>query len=410
MRWMLVLVVVVGCARPEYEFDDARTPCPALGAVCDDVAGAGPRVGDPIVMAPSDRLPAEVVSQAAHNNLDVIWFRGRLYFAFRTAPYHFASPKVVMYVVSTADGLDWTFETALDMDTDLREPRFLAVGDRLMLYYAVLGDFLATFEPREARVIELVAPGEWSEPTVVTSEAGALAGFIPWRAKTIDGVPSITGYVGGESIYEPGGEPVRVSWSTIGADPSVLRARHGDEVVLTGGSSETDLVQLDDGTVIAVSRNELGDELGWGSKICRAEASAPDRWTCVADRKKYDSPLLFRHGDRVFLIGRRQLANDGAYDLLKRELSAEEQTRAYELAYWNTPKRCALWEVDPSSLAVSHVLDLPSAGDTCFASLIELGDGRYWVFDYTSSLADPDIAWMDAQLRDTQIHAMTLAL
>lgn len=405
MRACGVLFVLAACAGAPYDLDDERAPCPALGSACEVAVGGAPAVSPPTIVAPSDTLPARVVSQQAHNNLDVVWFRGRLFFAFRTAPYHFASEQTVLYVVSTEDHEHWYFEAELAMGTDLREPRFQVIGDRLLLYFAVLGDNLGSFDPREARVIEYRGPGDWT-PSEPILEPGA----IPWRAKPIDGVPSLISYIGGENIYQPDGEPVRVSWWTT-ADGRTFAPATDRAVVLEGGSSETDLVRLDDGTIIAVSRNELGDELGWGSKICRAEASAPGTWRCVADRKKYDSPLMFRHGNVPYLIARRQLTDTGDYDLGLRDLPPEEQTREYEVQYWLTPKRCALWRIDPDTLAVAHVLDLPSDGDTCFPGLVELGGGRYLVYDYTSPLdGNEGRRWMDAQFGPTEIHHVTITL
>ena len=39
------------------------------------------------------------------------------------------------------------------------------------------------------------------------------------------------------------------------------------------------------------------------------------RWTSRPDPRKFDSPLMFRQGERAYLIGRRTLHNDGEYDL-----------------------------------------------------------------------------------------------
>jgi len=405
-RLLCVLVgSIAGCAAPAYEFGDAP-PCPSLGAACTPVPGDTPAITAPVVVAPSAALPPEVVSQVAHNNLDIAWHRGRLYFAFRTAPYHFASAQTMLYVVSTDDHEHWVHEASFAMGTDLREPRFLPIGDRLFLYFAVLGDYLATFEPKGTMVSELVGPAAWSTPVRILDD-----GFIAWRTRSSDGVPSLLGYTGGESIYQPDGEPVRVSWLTTTNARDFTPAAPEGPVVLEGGSSETDLARLDDGTIVAVSRNELGDELGWGSKICRADGSTPGTWTCVGDPKKYDSPLVFRHGDEVYLIGRRNVTETGNYDLMDRDQPRADQTSAYELAYWLAPKRCALWRVDPQALAVTHVLDLPSSGDTCFAGLVELGGGRYLIYDYSSPIdADVDRSWMSGQFGPTSIHWLTLTL
>ena len=399
--------VAAGCGSetPLYEQSD-EPPCPALGAACDAAAGDEAAFTAPVTVAPGDALPPEVVSQVANNNLDIAWHRGRLFFAFRTAPYHFASPDTAIYVVSTADQEEWTFEATLALGTDLREPRFLAIGDRLFLYVAVLGRHLGFFEPHYALVTEQLGPARWSEPEQVLED-----GFIAWRTRTLGGVPTLFGYAGGENIYQTDGEPVRVSWLTTGDGRSFAPAVPDQPVVLEGGASETDAARLDGGDLVAVSRNELGDELGWGSKICRAAAGAPGDWRCAADPKKYDSPLVFRHGADVYLIARRQLTEDGHYDLGRRDLSPEDQTSAYETRYWVTPKRCALWKVDPDQLSVAWVLDLPSAGDTCFPGLVELGEGRYLVYNYTSPLdGDLDVSWMDAQFGPTEIHWLTLTL
>jgi hypothetical protein len=181
-------------------------------------------------------------------------------------------------------------------------------------------------------------------------------------------------------------------------------------VVLTGGSSETDFVFLDDGSLLAVSRNEMGDETGWGMKICRAWPDALGDWQCVADRRKYDSPLLFRHRDQVYLIGRRNMTETGDYDLQRRDLCDFLQTLTYELDYWFRPKRCSLWRVDPDALAVEFILDLPSCGDTCFPGIVPLGRGNYLVYNYTSPLDGNDPFWLQGQLNPTLIYGIMLTL
>jgi hypothetical protein len=120
--------------------------------------------------------------------------------------------------------------------------------------------------------------------------------------------------------------------------------------------------------------------------------------------------VVFRHDSEVYLIGRRQLANDGAYDLGMTELSHAEQAVAYQEAYWSSPKRCSLWKVDGETLSTELVMDLPSNGDTCFASVLPLSSSQYLVYNYSSPLDDPDIAWNDAQFGETYIYRLTLTL
>ncbi len=382
---------------------DSADICTLLGDACNPVSGELPGLSEAITVAPSGDMPEGVVSQVSHNNLDIVWHEGRLFFAFRTAPTHFASAEVVMYVVSTADQKTWQLETSFAMNTDLREPRFLAFGGRLFLYYAVLGYVPATFDPQGTMVTEYRDPCDWSEPEEIFEP-----GFIPWRTKTYDGTPYLLGYVGGENIYEVDGEPTQVSWLTTDDGRDWRPVVPGQPVVLEGGVSETDFVFRDDGGIVAVARNELGDGVGWGSKICRAEPGDLGNWQCVDDPKKYDSPFMFEHGSDIYLIGRRQVTEDGNYDLGRRDLTPAEQTSMYNREYWITPKRCSLWKVDGDAQVVDLVMDLPSNGDTCFASVVPLQDDQFLIYNYTSPLDDPSLRWVDGQVGPTSIYRTTL--
>jgi hypothetical protein len=374
------------------------------------VTGALPALSEAVTVVPdAASMPAGVVSQLSHNNLDIAWHDGRLFFAFRTGPSHFASDQVMLYVVSTTDQQHWLLEASYALGKDLREPRFLAVGGKLLLYFARLSEIMFTFQPEATMMSEQLAGCRWSEPVEVDL-AGGKPGFIPWRARNVDGKGYLTGYVGGENVVGLAEGSIDVYWLATEDGRSFEPVVPGQPVVMTGGSSETDLAFLDDGGVVAVSRNESGDEVGFGSKICRAEAGALGDWTCAHDPRKYDSPLVFRHGQDVYLIGRRQVANDGHYDLGLDDLSLEEQAAEYETAYWTTPKRCALWKVDPTALRVDFVMDLPSNGDTCFASILPLSGDQYLVYNYTSPLDDPELPWNDAQFGPTSIYRTTLTL
>ena len=364
-----------------------------------------PRISAVSVVVPDGPLPAGVAAQDANNNLDIVDHDGRMYLAFRTAPSHFASDETVLYVISTADEESWRLEGSWAMGTDLREPRFLSWDGRLWLYFAELGDNPADFEPKGAWVTERLGEGQWTDPAPLYAE-----GFIPWRAKVLDGTPYLIGYIGGENIYDINGEPLTIHLLTT-ADGVTWTAAVGDEpVVDEGGGSETDFVVMADGTLVAVERDEAGSETGWGSRICRAEAGAWGDWSCAGDPKKYDSPLLFKHKERVWLIGRRNLTETGHYDLEMDDLPPEQQALQYQLDYWQSPKRCSLWEVDPDTLTVEFVLDLPSKGDTCFASALHRGGDDWLVYNYSSPVDGDDVSWIEGQNGETWIYRMILTL
>lgn len=379
--------------------------CKRLAGLCTgEPSPDGIELDAPAAVVPGAELPDEVVVQQANNNLDVAWFDDRLYLAFRTGPDHFAGTEIEMYVVSTDDLSEWRYEGVVSLGTDVREPQLVVAGDTLLLYHAVLGTDRFEFEPQGVRSLTYLGPGEWTEPVPAFDE-----GFIPWRIHERDGQLYLLGYTGGENIYDVDGEPIRVQWLTgtdgVAWEPVVP----GQPVVLEGGVSETDFVWLDDGGILAVGRNEAGDEGGFGSRVCRAPADNLGAWTCQDDPRKFDSPLMFRQGDDNYLIGRRTLHNDGEYDLGEDGMSLADRFFRNQVAYWNAPKRCALWRVDADTLTVEHVLDLPSAGDTCFPEALRLSSWEVMVFNYTSPYdGDTDPSWLQGQNGPTRIERVVL--
>ncbi len=366
-----------------------------------------PRLGDPVQVVPGDGLPPEVALQNANNNLDVVRHQGRVYLVFRTAPLHFASAQTVLYVVSSEDQRTWTFEAQVARRTDLREPRLLSWRGRLWLYFAVLGHQPARFEPDHAEVMERHPDGTWSAPTPFYEE-----GFIPWRMRVHDDRAWMIGYTGGDGIYEMDRGLVRIHWLASDDGDTWTAASGADPVVLEGGGSEADFAFLPNGGAVMVVRNESGDADGWGSKVCRAEEGALGAWRCETDLRKYDSPLLIGHGDAVWLIGRRNLTDTGHYDLGGEEKSHAQRSFDNQTGYWLAPKRCSVWRVDPLEPGVEFAADLPSRGDTCFASVLQPVEegGPFDLYNYTSPLDGPDVAWQEGQNGPTVIYRMTLSL
>lgn len=386
-----------GTAAPE-------SPCPQLAPACEVEISDEPQFSDPVQVVPSDQMPDDVRSQGAHNNLDVAWHDGRLYLAFRTAPNHFASADAVLYVVSSDDLETWRFEGHFALGTDVREPQLLSMDGDLRIYFAELGTNPLAFEPAGTWTATYRRPGRWSDPEPVFAED-----FIPWRIKPDDGRASVIGYTGGANIYDQRGD-ITVHWLASDDGVDWAPAFEGAEALLVGGASETDWVTAEDGEIVAVSRNEAGEGDEYGSKVCTAPADDPGDWTCRYDRRKFDSPLVFTHGDEVYLIARRSLGGNGDYDLRRNDLDADDRFVTYQAAYSTSPKRCSLWRVDPIDRAVAHVVDLPSAGDTCFAELVRLDAHRYLVFNYTSPLEGADPTWLEGQLGPTSIYWTVLTL
>lgn len=353
-------------------------------------------------IVPSAGLPQQVVVKRANNNLDVVRHSdGRVYLAWRSAPSHFAGTETIIYVISSANERDWRFEARFATGSDLREPRFLSFGSRLFLYVSRLGKDPFDFEPHGFSVSEL-KEGGFTE-LVPAYEPG----YILWRAKVIDGRPVAVVYAGGGDIYAFGKKPLTVELLTTADGRHFAPLNQARPVVLSGGGSETDFALRPDGNLVAVVRNEAGDESGWGSKLCRAPASDLTNWTCRSDPKKYDSPLVFEHDGEVYVVARRNRTIDGRYDVGSgpRPLHSMEN----ELAYITEAKRCALFRFVPGENRLAFILDLPSRGDTCFPSmLVGPEPSQITIYDYSSDVHGPDLPWAAGQRRETYVYRHVL--
>ncbi|HUS68504.1 MAG TPA: sialidase family protein [Kofleriaceae bacterium] len=397
----------------------------AAGVLLAALAGAGcaggdaiapaPTVEDTVQVVPGAGLPPEygAVAGPSNNNLDVVRHDGRVYLATRNAPDHFASPDAKLFVFSSPspspspsdDEQSWQFEALFTTGAnDLREPRLLSFKGRLFLYWAQLAAGTGVFDPLGMSVSERTAPGTWTAPADLYRPGEK---YIPWRAQVHDGRAYLTVYRNGQRIYDFSGLPMDVELlvSDDGLDwHPVDPAR---PVVSTGGGSETAFAFDPAGDLYAVIRNERGDEaFGWGSKICRARKGDLSAWTCKPDPKKYDSPALFAHDGRIFLVGRRHVSDTGNFSQDLTEPWSLPSTINNLIAYSAKPKRCALWQVDRATLTVRHLTDVPGWGDTCFPSLIDdPADARRRIlYNYSSPLDGPDLAWIDGQRGETRIY------
>lgn len=394
----------------DVELDAALPPLPPSGPAPDYVPVAtfgahNVEIVETRQIIPAVNLPDESPAQTSNNNLDVIRHDGRVYLAWRTAPNHFASPEARIHVLSSADEQTWEWEASFARDNDLREPRFLSWNGNLWLYMAELGTNRLAFEPKGMLVSARAAEsGQWSGLVSAGPE-----GFIPWRTGELGGRPYLIGYTGGENIYLFNLEPLDIHLLTT-TDGVTFTGWDADRpVVERGGGSETAFAVDGDDRLWAVVRNESGDDSGWGSKLCYSPPGDYSDWTCVSDPRKFDSPLVFSYEGEIYLVGRRHLTPDGHYDLGYHDQTPTEQVIRYQAAYSQSPKRCALWRADRAERRVRFMLDLPSNGDTCFASILPLETlGEFAIYDYSSDPTGPLLNWNAGQEGPTNIYRHVL--
>jgi len=441
----LVPAAIVACnSLPVYPLpddDDAAVSfdsgSPAPPAV--ELGRHSVQVIDTRRIVPSAGQAPDATVLNSNNNLDVVRFDGRVWLVWRTAPDHFASDKTIMVIVSSSDEITWRLEKLLSTRTDLREPRFLVVGNALFLYVARLGTDPIKFEPQGVSYSKRAADGSWTDlaPVMRATAAGdgadagdggdagtdasagdggssansaqPMTGYIAWRTKNERGTPYMTAYLGGEHIYQFDGLPLDVELLTTGDGVTWRGVSPARPVVSRGGGSESDFALGDDGSLFAVIRNEAGDATGFGAKVCRAPASDITSWTCKSDPRKYDSPLMFWHDGEAYLVGRRNVTETGNYDLGTRDPNLQQSAIAFQLDYKVHTKRCALWRYVQGEDRIAYILDLPSRGDTCFAAKIDTSaPGELAIYDYSSDINGDDVSWTQGQGGPTYVYRHVL--
>lgn len=350
----------------------------------------------------------------SNNNLDLCRHDGRYWLAWRTAPTHFASADARIEVTS-AEHLDgpWRHETTFAVGADVREPRFVVADGVVHLFLMELGTDPKRFQPRRTHHLSTAGVGSdgdrWRRD-VMDIEPG----FVPWRTRRLHGRWAMLGYRGGESMYGPRPQDpaVQVRWSDDLQHWEAPRDIHQ-------GGIECELVELDDGRLVGVTRNEGPVRFG-GDVVVGADVA--HLWPRPI-RRKLDSPNLFLWGGEPWLIARRQPAFGGRYDLAPSWVPGMVRIRVDQGVTSLTRKRSALWRLDVDRLdrdtrgrngfgnadaAVHHVADLPSRGDTSFAAVIVEDDDTLLVADYTTPASVGDVMWVRGQLRPTIIQALRI--
>jgi len=370
----------------------------------DATRAQGVQIGEPHPLVPGPGMPPGLELGAANNNLDWIRHDGRVYLGFRTAPRHWASPEARMVVLSAPSGAEldpeahWTPEVEFDLeDRDLREPRFLAIGDRLLFYFFEADSQPGVFAPNSIRVSERNERGRWSDSRPIVEP-----GHVVWRTKWRRGKAWMSVYDGRE-LYEERGRARSVrllrsddglEWTSVSGSESPVSLPGGGECAF-----EFDA----DGNLVALVRVEPK-----GALVCTAPKDRLEEWDCSPTPYRHDSPLLVRNGDRFFAIARRSLG--GRVERMPVSLPADWKLVLDQLRFWWTRLRTTVYEVLPDERRIVPLLDLPSRGDTAFASAIDLGAGRFAIANYSSPLEEPDWPWAVGQNVETRIYALELQL
>jgi hypothetical protein len=168
---------------------------------------------------------------------------------------------------------------------------------------------------------------------------------IAWDFKVRRGRAWTTSHRG--KHYGLGSQPIDLRFRT--STDGIVWQDVGGRPVYRGGASESSFEFERGGALWAITRNEDGDATGFGSHLAWADASEPGAWLFpeASDPARFDSPRLFRHGNDIYLLARRDLGPPAG----TRFTAAHGELR--KLLVWAgyslEPKRTALYRAEGAS-------------------------------------------------------------
>jgi hypothetical protein len=319
------------------------------------------------------------VADGNHNsNTDLIYWQDAFYLVHASSPWHFASEDCRLLVWRSPDAQDWELMAELGVEgEDIRDPKFAAVGDRLIMY--ALKNAIFTAEPYST-VMSVSEDGQtWSDFRDIEPQ-----GWLFWRPKSPDGE---TWYM--PAYWHEHGRAMLLE-STDGENWSeVSRIYEGERI------DETAIEFLPDGRMIATGRLEVSDSiLGHDDAATLIGVSAPpyESWSYTHSHvTRLDGPYLFSYNDRVYGVGRYQPGRRGPLTRLGSIFSR---------------KHTSLFLIQEDGLV--YLSDLPSAGDTSYTGVV-LREGDLYVSYYTSDVRR-DYSWILGMVMPSEIRVARIDL
>lgn len=343
---------------------------------------------------PSEQLPEGVKPMRSNNNIDLALHHGRYYVAFRTAPTHFASAKTRIYVISSTNMSTWRLEHDIFLKADMREPRFLVINDKLILYFFEGGTSMFKFEPKHLWVSMPDSTGKWQNAIV-----NGMDGFVPWRVKMHGGRAYMSAYYG-KGLYQASHQGnLRLF---VSADGIEWKPLHERPQVTTPGAEEGEFEFDADGNLWATVRLE-----GIGAYVAFAHRDSLHAWQLYPTKKKYDSACMFRHGNDIYVLSRRNL--DGDFAKTPKWVPYRFSQKYNLIKYSITAKVTALFKLNTATKELDHVLDFPSTGDNAFPAVVKIADDRYMMLNYSSDFTKGPKNWIGGQLGRTNIYLTEIA-
>ena len=143
-----------------------------------------------------------------------------------------------------------------------------------------------------------------------------------------------------------------------------------------------------------------------GALICSAPKNQIENWDFVKTKYKYDSALLFLHGNDVYLVSRRNM--DGEMDKANPKRKPSFRKKYNLIRYSFTKKKTALFKFNKEQKSLEWIMDFPSTGDNAFPGIVQIEPNKYVLFNYTNDPSKQEKTWIRGQFGKTNIYYTTL--
>jgi hypothetical protein len=353
-------------------------------------AGAASWLRNPEILVPSDLQNQDCrTGVCKHNeNTDLIRWRRSIYFVHRTAGSQVLGPNSSLRVYRSRDeGQTFKLQAIIPAppDRDIRDPSFYKVGERLIIKAITR---LPGFALRDTDAGSITFDTrskdgrKWSALRPIGPEGW---GF--WRVVEQDGVYYAAAYQDGDLQVVLYRSKDGRTWKAgpqiygVAADTPL----ETELVFSPSGKRMFGLVRMD-GTDSELLGNagRLRTKVCWSKKPYR-EFNCPQDLNGV----RLDGAVAFYWGERLFVIARKHLQGTDYH----------KRTALYEIT----------GDLEGGPIGIREWGELPSAGDTSYAGIAGLGDGRFLTTWYSSPPAE-DPSWLVGFGGPTDIWEATLDL
>ncbi|MGC1376120.1 MAG: sialidase family protein [Anaerolineales bacterium] len=323
------------------------------------------------VVAPALNLKAGlIVDDGRHNGFpDLIHWQDNFYLAFRAAKNHI-DPNSSIKILRSSDAEKWQLVAEMRLDNeDIRDPKFASIRGELFLYA------LKNKEIGEAPYTTVFSTSTdgvtWTQWRDVSP-----TNWVFWRPKTDD-----------EKIWYVAADDRKAKRSALFSSTDGMTWSKVSTIYSGEFTAETELAFLANKDILATLRVEgvEGDP-----RTLIAHSIYPyQTWDIASSHvTRLDGAASFTYHNRVFSVGRF------------------EPRPLFKTGSFLNQKRTAIFHIQANE--ISWLSDLPSAGDTGYASVVLQNDKAFIVY-YTS---DPnnDYPWVLGQFKPTQIRMAQIDL